>query len=73
MIKKGDIAVNKKTKEVVEITTAYGSKRDICPDNPESVAILSVHRIKYLSGPNIGKTITLRTGSFTRNYDVFPE
>ena len=71
MIKKGDIAVNKSTKEVVEITTAYGNKTDICPDNPLSVAILSVHRIKYLSGPNVGKTVTLRTSSFNRNYDVF--
>tara|TARA_B100000212_G_scaffold319333_1_gene276380 strand:+ start:845 stop:1060 length:216 start_codon:yes stop_codon:yes gene_type:complete len=68
MVKKGSMAINKKTNEIVEVISAYQNKPDICREDPRSVAILSVHTIKFVSGRDIGKTQTVRSAQFARQY-----
>ena len=70
MIKKGDIAMNKHTNDLVEVVAAYESKNDICSENPLSVAILTVHKIRFLAGHLIGKTQTIRAATFRKQYKI---
>ena len=70
MIKIGKLAKYKTDDEVLAQIMSTYNKADIDPDCPESVAIIGMVRIMYLSGPQQGRESSVRTKNFYHFWEV---
>ena len=70
MIKIGKLAKYKTDDQVlVQIMSTY-NKRDIDPDCPESVAIIGMVKVVYLTGSEQGKECSVSTRNFYHYWEI---
>lgn len=73
MIKIGKLAKYKTDDTILAQITSTYNKRDIDPECPESVAIIGMVRIIYLSGSGQGKERSLTTKNFYSFWEIVNE
>jgi len=72
-MKKGILIKNKRTEIIAQIISDPINKRDIDPECPESIAIISGHRIQYISGDQLGQSRFVPYRTLNRSWERIKE
>ena len=73
MTSKGTLVKYKTDGTILAEVVGTWNKRDIDPDCLESVAIIGMVKLLYVSGPNIGTERSIQTRNFYHFWEVINE
>ena len=70
MIKVGDLVRHKYNPDQLAHVVAFWDKRDIDPDCPESIAIIGMVRLVYISAAQLGYEGSVSRRAISTNWEV---